>query len=215
MEPILFITGAGASVDSGLGTYRGEGGLYESEGNPADDLSIDTWRENPEKTWKTLNPLIKSIKSNKPGPTYEIIKKIAKEKRVHIWTQNVDGYSFYTGAAVWEMHGNVRLMKCEICNFELPLNEDKPFCSKCNCLCKPNIVFYGEDIRERQYLLSDRFKTVIVIGTSLQFPYLLNLITDYSYNARVIHINPDPDYVKPSSHEWLCMTSENGLKEIF
>jgi len=214
-EPILFITGAGASVDSGLKTYRGEGGLYEgSERSPAEDLSIGTWRVHPEKTWKTLRSLIKKSKGCKPGPTYQILKKVAKEKDIQIWTQNVDGLSLTVGCPVWELHGNIRTMRCEKCVKEVPLDEDNPKC-ECGRLCKPDIVLYGENIKEKTGSLM-YFNTVIVIGTTLQFPYLLNMIEyQESHGAKVIHINPDPNYQAPKRHEFLCMKSEDGLNELF
>ena len=56
---ILFITGAGISADSGLPTYRGNGGLYDDahteEGIPIEvALSGDMLRQRPELTWKYL-----------------------------------------------------------------------------------------------------------------------------------------------------------------
>src|SRR5437763_16705374 len=56
---ILFITGAGMSADSGLPTYRGVGGLYNSgeteEGLPIEALlSGQMFARRPEWTWKYL-----------------------------------------------------------------------------------------------------------------------------------------------------------------
>jgi len=214
--PILFITGAGASVDSGLRTYRGPGGVYEEEGNPAQDLSIDTWRSNPTKTWNTLSPLVKAVRKAKPGPTYQLMKEIAKKYDVTIHTQNVDGFSRTVCDEVWEMHGDVRTMFCEHCRGVYELDEHNYICGKCREYCKPNIVFYGEDIRPRT-TLRKRFKTVIVIGTTLQFPYLRNMINQYRQKgAVVIHINPADNYSSFVGYDtWMKMKSEDALKQLF
>lgn len=215
--PILFLTGAGASVDSGLRTYRGPGGIYDetNKGNPAQDLSIDTWRTEPSRTWRTLNPLVKAVNSNKPGPTYQLIKQIAEKYEVSIHTQNVDGYSKTVCDDVWEMHGNIRMMWCEKCRTEYELDEENPICKKCSQYCKPNIVFYGEDIRP-YYQNNKRFKTVIVIGTTLQFRYLENMIAKYKQKgALIVHINPSPDYDIGNGEIFMKMKSERALKILF
>ena len=56
---ILFITGAGISADSGLPTYRGVGGLYDSdltaEGLRIEEvLSGEVFALRPDLTWKYL-----------------------------------------------------------------------------------------------------------------------------------------------------------------
>lgn len=215
-EPILFLTGAGASVDSGLGTYRGKGGLYERRGNPQEDLSIETWNKHPGLTWRTLGPLVNSIKKNKPGPTYELIKKISESHDVTIYTQNVDGYSHYACPNVWEMHGNVKTMKCEKCDVVYDLDEENPLCLSCNEYCKPNIVFYGENVRPNS-MQFDKHKTVIVIGTTLEFSYLNRMLDKYkSRGALVIHVNPDINYGPVKNGDvWMRMKSEKALKLLF
>ena len=217
--PILFLTGAGASVDSGLRTYRGAGGIYEEAGgDPQEDLSIDTWWSHPERTWSTLKPLVKAVKEHEPGPTYQLIKEIGKTYNITIHTQNVDGYSRQVCDNVWEMHGNVKTMWCDKCRKEYELNEDDPKCLKCDKLCKPNIVFYGENIRPYGALNYKKYKTVIVIGTTLQFPYLRNMISDYKQKGTlIVHINPADDYSEmvKGGEMWYKMKSERGLKKLF
>ena len=48
-KPLLVVlTGAGMSVESGLSTFRGSGGLWE--GYKIDEVaSIEGWRKNPQK----------------------------------------------------------------------------------------------------------------------------------------------------------------------
>lgn len=214
--PVLFLTGAGASVDSGLRTYRGKGGIYEeSDGDPQEDLSISTWWTDPEKSWSTLKPLIKAVRSAKPGPTYRLMEKIAEKYSVSIHTQNVDGFSKMVCDNVWEMHGNIETMWCESCQKEYVLEEDIPKCVECDRFCKPNIVFYGENIRPRNVSYK-KYKTVIVIGTTLQFPYLQNMISKYKQKgARIIHINPSNDYRVGEGEIFLKMKSSEALKILF
>ena len=216
--PIVFITGAGASVDSGLRTYRGNDGIYNnSPNNPQNDLSIETWNETPFQTWNTLGPLIKSIKQNNPGPTYQLLKSINEKHEIQIITQNIDGYAHFSTDNVRELHGNIKSMQCIKCSDIYELNENDPACYKCMCVCKPNIVLYGESARGDKI----NYKwpnTVIIIGTTLQFPYLKRMIKKYKqHGASIIHINPDEEYGSIiGKHEiWMRMKSEQALNTLF
>lgn len=215
--PILFITGAGASVDSGLPTYRGKGGVYEGGGNPEDDLSISVWEKYPQTTWTRLKPLVAEARKATPGPTYEMIEKIGQMYATTIYTQNVDGFSKKVCGDVWEMHGNLETMDCERCREIFPLDHEKPECPQCDKLCKPNIVFYGEGIRYKtSHHGLNYFKTALVIGTTLQFEYLQKMInTLKSKGCTVIHINPDPAYSVGKGEILMRMKSANALKLLF
>jgi len=65
---VLFITGAGISADSGLPTYRGVGGLYNTEtteeGYSIEQcLSASMFRVRPDITWKYMLPLVALTRS--------------------------------------------------------------------------------------------------------------------------------------------------------
>jgi NAD-dependent deacetylase len=70
---VLVITGAGLSADSGLPTYRGVGGLYDS--GPTEDgvaiedaLSGAMMRERPELCWKYLGEIERACRCASPTP---------------------------------------------------------------------------------------------------------------------------------------------------
>jgi NAD-dependent deacetylase len=216
---IVFILGSGASVDSGLRTYRGKNGLYKSMSDEEvySNLSIDMFKKDPMRVWNFLSPLIKNIKENKPGKTYDLISSIVKEYPESIvLTQNVDGYC-KVGCMVVELHGNYSKMKC--CGREYDVNEDNPLCF-CGGVCKPGIVLYGEDVvvnGEIIKMLKNRYKAIIVIGTTLLFPYLRKLINKCKQRGTpLIHINPDEEYDEniKGNEVWLQMSSSEGLEKL-
>lgn len=91
----FFILGAGASVDSGLPTFRGDNGYYSEKKDIESILSIDSLKS-PKKLlrlWKELQPLYSKIQSQKPGRTYEVIKQVFdKFPQSYILNQNIDLY---------------------------------------------------------------------------------------------------------------------------
>ena len=54
MNKIAVLTGAGVSAESGLGTYRDNGGLWDNY-DPAEVASIEGWMRNPGKVLDFYN----------------------------------------------------------------------------------------------------------------------------------------------------------------
>src|SRR5665647_1818842 len=92
-ENIFILTGAGASSDSGIQTYRGENGYYKSSVGAEKDLDVNNLKDSA-KIWQRLLPLYDQIVNHEPGPTYKkLAELISKSKNCLLVTQNVDGYS--------------------------------------------------------------------------------------------------------------------------
>lgn len=130
---VLFITGAGISADSGLPTYRGVGGLYQSccadgtQQNTEDGYPIETclsgpmFRKKPEITWKYMLQLGMAIAEHQPNDAHRIIAKWEQQfaergDRVVVLTQNIDGYHLAAGSKnVYEFHGSLGTLNCTKC----------------------------------------------------------------------------------------------------
>lgn len=201
----FFILGAGASCDSGLPTFRGPNGVYVTDSQMTSE--------------ETFNKLKKEIVAHEPGPTYQLIKEIAPPGSF-ILNQNIDGYAESTGLRVVNMHvrGEKTGKDLEYENM-VQLGEKLPRkkMHEMNCLSKKGVPGFG------------RAKYILVIGTTMQFPYLRTYITRVKrYGAKVIHINPDPGYINltvdgggkyeyyivKNNETWLMKTSAEGLKMI-
>lgn len=215
---IFFILGAGASSDSGLPTYRGENGLYD-DFTPETLLTLRNLYTHPESVWRFLRPLYSMIQQNTPGPTYQKIAEILQNSPdSFILTQNIDGYATSLNIPVVEMHGSYKTMSCVGCGSSIPTNFDK---SRCDCggWYRPNVVLFEErlpkkSVQETYYLLKKRGpKYVLVIGTSMQFPYLRVFIDKTKRRgAKVIHINPDPNYQGHTRNE--LHIQKNGVEGL-
>lgn len=232
---ILFILGAGFSVSSGLPTYRGENGIYENTNKtPSDILNVDNLNESPDQIWSILNILYKKIQTSQPSEAYKILKKIVdKHKNSLIVTQNIDGLLYKAGIdpdQIIELHGNAQNMICQQCNKKYAVNLESLKCPECNKICRPDIILFGESISTDHVEKIIQFiKTglhhVIIIGSTLQFDYLINIIDlAKEYNKDnlkngVIHINPDfPENIidRFTNHNetLIWRTAEDGLKRI-
>jgi len=212
---ILFLIGAGASVDSGLPTYRGEGGTSQNPESILDvhnDLAV---------IWQFLAPLYQKIKDSVPGETYALIKELGeKYPDSLIVNQNIDGHAQSTGIPVIELHGNHSTMTCRNsnCRKQAPSNPEDYFCTTCGDFCRPDIVLYGEAISTKKLQevyshLKKRPELMLVIGTSRSLPYLDRIIEKAKMRGvRICHINPDPEYSVSGRDVWYRKTASEGLQ---
>lgn len=124
----VFILGAGASVDSGLPTYRGIGGIYND--NPEYKSKLSAFSSNTE-IWSILKPMYETISITQPGPTYiglqNVIDKLGRQN-CNIMTQNIDGFALTINCTeIIELHGTWKTCS-HISRSEKPYFEKRKNC---------------------------------------------------------------------------------------
>ena len=171
-DVIFILTGAGASQDSGIQTYRGEDGYYnndKSTNSAEEDLHVSNL-VNSNKIWERLLPLYDQIVNHEPGPTYKkLATLISESKNCMLVTQNIDGYSLclndlvlysdsqnITKLNVIELHGTHKTMSCITCMKKMEITKEfiekqlklESKAVKCDCggIVRPDIVLFGEDL---------------------------------------------------------------------
>jgi NAD-dependent deacetylase len=219
---IFFILGAGASVDSGLYTYRGDNSRNENYDDIVDFLSITNYNTNKNKIWEYYKKFYDEVQQSKLGKTYYLIEELCKKHPdSFVLTQNVDGLINSINVTNVELHGNVSRMKCTRCKNIYQTNFDDKNCTQCGGECRLDILLYNEYLDDtlatRVYELIARRKPkyLVVIGTSLQFDYLNMFInkTNISHDNRY-HINPNINYVCGKKDHHINKPANDGLEEL-
>lgn len=205
---VLFVTGAGISADSGLPTYRGIGGLYNT--GPTEHgmtieqaLSGETFRRWPELTWKHILEIESARRGARYNPAHEAIARLeAHLPEVWVLTQNVDGFHQAAGSRnVIEIHGNLHQLHCTQCHYRTETPDygglsGVPECPQCGGIIRPAVVLFGEELPARALLqlhglVSRGFDLVIMVGTTAVFPYIVEPALRARYDGRpTVEINP-------------------------
>jgi NAD-dependent deacetylase len=169
------LTGAGISVESGIPSFRGAGGLWERY-DPMEYAHIQAFRRQPAKVWQLLKEMDDTISRARPNPAHYALAELeAKGYLVGIITQNVDNLHQAAGSKrVVEYHGNALRFICDTCKERHPretLNFDQaPLYCHCGGLIRPDVVFFGEPIpapaQEEAAELAQHCDLLLVIGTS-------------------------------------------------
>ncbi len=150
-ENIVILTGAGISAESGLSTFRGDGGLWE--GMRVEDVATaEAFRDTPDVVQNFYNQRRKNLKTVKPNAAHKALANLEANHKgeVTIVTQNVDNLHEGAGSKnVLHMHGELLKAHCRSCetvfDWHGDLSEDET-CSKCGAQpsLRPHIVFFNE-----------------------------------------------------------------------
>lgn len=203
-EAVLFLLGAGASVDSGLKTYRGTENRYNKFDETDDTRNpVHVSALYDEKRILDLQNHFEEIQKDIPenvGPTYLKIKEIIEQYTDYlIVTQNIDGLASKICENVVELHGSLQnqwfCLKCD------KNGATRDNCLSCGGYMRPDVVLFGENVSSEKFTKISLFikkkkpSICYVIGTSLRFNYLQNIIKKAKMkNSKIIHVNPDPEY---------------------
>lgn len=205
---VLVITGAGISADSGLPTYRGIGGLYDSE-LTEDAIPIETalsgpmLRARPALTWKYLLQIEASCRAAKANAAHVALARMARlYRRFTVLTQNIDGFHRAAGQErLIEIHGNVHELYCTECPREWTVADYSqlklpPRCEDCHGPVRPRVVLFGEmlptaALAKLDEALDEGVDAVISVGTTSVFPYIAGpVIQAARIGVPTIEINP-------------------------
>ena len=105
---VVVLTGAGISAESGVPTFRGEGGLWRNF--RAEELATpEAFESNPKLVWEWYDWRRQLLKPLKPNKGHEVIARFENRfPEFLLITQNVDGLHQMAGnKKMVELHGNI------------------------------------------------------------------------------------------------------------
>jgi NAD-dependent deacetylase len=176
-DRVFVLTGAGVSAESGLPTFRDNGGLWN--GFRVEDVATpEAWEEDAERVWRFYAMRRRDALTCKPNPAHYALADLERElgERFFLCTQNVDPLHERAGSKrLIHMHGELFRSRCEddcgrgdFADQGVYENQaDIPRCA-CGARIRPHIVWFGEIPMEmdRIYAEIDRCTVLMVVGSS-------------------------------------------------
>ncbi|MCK4739371.1 MAG: NAD-dependent deacylase [Deltaproteobacteria bacterium] len=216
---VAILTGAGISAESGVPTFRGNGGLWRDM--RAETLATpEAFEENPVLVWEFYDWRRTKLIELEPNPAHRALASLEKKiSNFLLITQNVDDLHRLGGSKkTLELHGNIWRTRCTKClaveeNKVVPIFRDKntndatpsvetlPRC-RCKGLLRPDIVWFGESLQPGIFEEAIRAVTdsevMLVIGTSGVVEPAASLATlAKQSNSFVIEVNPEKTPISP------------------
>lgn len=172
---VVALTGAGVSAESGVPTFRGEGGLWRSH-RAVDLATPEAFARDPRLVWAFYNWRRELLAPLSPNPGHRALAAMERRfSRFTLVTQNIDNLHQEAGSRnVLELHGNIWRVRCTRCGVtsedrRVPLPE-LPTCAVCGGLLRPDVVWFGEaldpEVLEKVYEGLRSCDLMLVIGTS-------------------------------------------------
>jgi NAD-dependent deacetylase len=201
------LTGAGISAESGIPTFRGEGGLWRQY-DPVKVATLENFMADPRQYWEVARERGPAVLAAAPNPGHLALAALQKASRlVAVVTQNTDGLHQDAGTErVIELHGSGRTVECLDCgtresrrdvqerlDLEMP-----PRCRICGgTFLKPTAVFFGEAMPEAAVIearrLAEAADVMLVVGSSLVvFPAAEIPVVAVRAGAPLIVLNAEP-----------------------
>jgi len=196
-KKIVVLTGAGMSAESGIKTFRDEGGLWEGH-NVMDVASPEGWRKNREMVLDFYNQRRKQLKEVKPNHGHIALTQLEESYKVVVVTQNVDNLHERAGSSnILHLHGELNKVRSTnnpslIYDWEDDLEIGHK--AEDGAQLRPHIVWFGESVPALEDAVHEIHNAhyVIIIGTSMQVYPAASLVAYAPKDAHIFYIDPKP-----------------------
>jgi NAD-dependent deacetylase len=211
---IVILTGAGVSAESGIDTFRTQGGLWERY-KPEDVATPQAFARDPDLVLGFYDMRRAAIQEKQPNAAHFALGRLdaewPKEKghELLIVTQNIDDLHERGGAKrILHMHGEHLNAWCTACDVRSPWTGpllERPPCPACGQRAlRPDVVWFGEmpyrmDAIHAALRKADLF---VSIGTSgAVYPAAGFVRSARDLGARTLELNLEPSQGSAWFHE--------------
>ncbi len=225
---IVFLTGAGVSAESGLQTFRDNGGLWDNY-DPMVVASIEGWESNPGLVLDFYNVRRDGLAASQPNLAHRLIAALEQRYWVDVVTQNVDNLHERAGSShVLHLHGELTKVRPEnSCNaFDLyseelvqdigyghvVLGDKAPNGSQ----LRPHIVFFGEAVPKMDEAISlvEQADMLVIVGTSLQVYPAAGLYRYARPTTPIYIIDPAGTELRDARVQVIKKPATEGMREL-
>jgi NAD-dependent deacetylase len=231
---VTILTGAGVSAASGVPTFRGADGVWQT--HRAEELATpDAFRRNPSLVWGWYNWRRSLVAACTPNAAHEVIARWSRERlSCRVITQNVDDLHVNAGTLrLIRLHGSIWELACfgirgqgDACargrrpwvDVRTPVPGDVPSCRYCGGLARPAVVWFGEALDRgvlQEAAAATRCDLWLTVGTSAVVYPAAGLVHEARrQGAYTVEINPDATPASGSVHLTLRGPAERILPAI-
>jgi NAD-dependent deacetylase len=176
--PIVVLTGAGISAESGIPTFRGPEGYWRVGSRnyrPEELATLSAFQRLPAEIWGWYLYRRGVCLTAEPNPAHRALVRLeaALLEQFQLVTQNVDGLHLRAGnsrARTWQIHGNLHFMRCgrDCAPVLMPIPDALPRswekdrvpdaaelellrCPACGAATRPHVLWFDECYDERSF----------------------------------------------------------------
>ncbi|MBC7191373.1 NAD-dependent deacylase [Marinobacter sp.] len=195
-QHIVVLSGAGISAESGLSTFRDNGGLWEKY-SVYDVATPEAFQRNRDLVLRFYNQRRRQLQDVQPNQAHRLLAELEARHRVTVITQNVDDLHERGGSTnVLHLHGELTKARSSVhaeLIYDIGYNDIKPgdTCDR-GFQLRPHIVWFGEEVPMLEKA-ADVVRTadhLLIVGTSLQVYPAAGLVHEVDFDVPVTVIDP-------------------------
>jgi len=224
-KKIVILTGAGASAESGIKTFRDSNGIWEDY-KIEDVADIDGWHRNPELVLDFYNARRAQLATVRPNAAHVAIAELEKDYDVTVVTQNVDNLHERAGSTrIIHLHGELTKVRPENCCNEMDgfsyqtvfdigydpihLGDKAPNGAQ----LRPHIVWFGEAVPEIERAIDavGAADILLIVGTSLKVYPAAGLYRYANFHTPIYVIDPNDIPLKDSRIHHIKDVATSGM----
>ncbi|MDD0837268.1 NAD-dependent deacylase [Curvibacter sp. HBC61] len=242
-QRVAVLTGAGASAESGVPTFRDALTGWWSRHDPQQLATEQGFRADPALVWSWYQQRREGVARAQPNAGHRALADFAQRHpgRLTLITQNVDGLHQQAGSpGVLALHGE--LMRNRWLSPHAPacpgaersadsvarqwggaadpaVLDSVPRCPDCGVWVRPGVVWFGEPLPEavlrEAEQAAQRCDLMLVVGTAgAVHPAAGLVLLAHSAGARVVVLNPQPTELDPLASLCLHAGAAAGLPAL-
>ena len=205
--PLVVLTGAGMSAESGVPTFRdARTGLWEKY-DPTALATPEAWAHDRDTVWAWYRWRERLVSGARPNTGHLAVARAAAHRDVAVVTQNVDDLHERAGSPqVHHVHGSLFAHRCDTCGAPMEVGPPPaepvdrlapPACNRCHGRARPGVVWFGEQLPSEPWEAAVSAVTsaeaVLVVGTSgLVHPAASLPGLAAAEGIPVVEVNPGP-----------------------
>lgn len=215
---IVVLTGAGASADSGIKTFRDANGLWEGH-DVMEVASPMGFARNPELVLDFYNQRRRQLLEVQPNKGHYALVELEKYHKVTIITQNVDDLHERAGSSrVLHLHGELlKVRSTQNASQVFDWQKDLYLGDTCEAghQLRPHIVWFGEEVPLLPMAseITQGADILIIIGTSMQVYPAASLVNYAPISSSIYFIDPRPS-VRKSDFPNLNIIAERASRGV-
>lgn len=228
---LVVVTGAGASAESGIPTFRDALSGHWAKYDPMQLATPQAFENNPALVSRWYDRRRRDALACQPNAGHAALVKIeqayaARGARFTLLTQNVDRLHQRAGSRnVHELHGSLYRWRCTGCQHAAledrpePLEPYPPRCANCGGSRRPSVVWFGEMLPEDAVAAAEHALSTcdvyLSVGTSsVVYPVAGFAQTAQDAGAWCVEVNPEPTDLSGLFHQCLRGKAGDVLPEL-
>lgn len=226
-KKIVVLTGAGVSAESGISTFRDNGGLWDNY-DPQEVASIQGWHKDRKKMLDFYNLRRMQLADIRPNPAHRAIAALEDNYDVTVVTQNVDNLHEKAGSTrIIHLHGELTKVRPEKGVYDITFSEEEVFDvgytevnlgdkSPSGEQLRPHIVWFGESVPKIDAAIDavEKADIMLIVGTSLQVYPAAGLYAYANADTPIYIIDPKDVPVHDSRVTHIMDLASKGMEKF-